>query len=267
MSVKKLVWTTDVHLNFLSIYQLEKFISSVQTASPDIMLIGGDIAEANNVAAYLKRLEQAVDAQIYIVLGNHDFYGGSMFQVKEDIRKIVKESDRLFYLDDLSHIELSKDAALFGHSSWADGRLGDYNNSQVMLNDYYLIRDFMGCTKSERYAKLNNLGNQAATKLKADLETAVHHYRHLYCLTHVPPFRDACWHDGKISNDDYLPHFACKVVGDVLQSIMAKHPEVHLTVLCGHTHSSGKANILNNLEVITGEATYGEPRIQQEICL
>jgi len=267
MSEKKLVWVTDIHLNFLNLDELEKFISSVQNASPDVLLVGGDIAEANDVVPYLKRLEKALDTQIYFVLGNHDFYRSSMFQVREDIRKIVNASDKLFLLDDLSYIELTKDVALFGHSSWADGRLGDYYKSHVMLNDYYLIRDFMGLTKGERYMTLNDLGDQAAIKLKTDLEASVHQHSRLFCLTHVPPFRESCWHEGAISNDDYLPHFACKVVGDVLQSIMGKHPEAHLTVLCGHTHSSGRANILDNLEVITGDAIYGEPKIQQIIYL
>jgi len=64
---------------------------------------------------------------------------------------------------------------------------------------------------------------------------------------HVPPFRNACWHEGKISDDEYLPHFACKAVGDVLVDVMKKYPEGKLTVLCGHTYSKGVANILPNL--------------------
>jgi hypothetical protein len=35
-----------------------------------------------------------------------------------------------------------------------------------------------------------------------------------------------------------------------------------MKVLCGHTHSSGFARILDNLEVFTGDAQYGEPRLQ-----
>ena len=36
-------------------------------------------------------------------------------------------------------------------------------------------------------------------------------------LLMFPPFREAAWHDGKISSDDYLPYFACKVIGDVMK--------------------------------------------------
>jgi hypothetical protein len=43
---------------------------------------------------------------------------------------------------------------------------------------------------------------------------------------------------------------------------MAQRPDRHLTVLCGHTHSSGRARVLPNMEVFTGQAEYGRPEIQ-----
>lgn len=84
-------------------------------------------------------------------------------------------------------------------------------------------------------------------------------------LTHVPPFREATWHEGHVSNDDWLPYFSCKAVGDVLVKVMESRPDCHLTVLCGHTHGGGVATILPNLQVITGAAVYGHPKIQQMI--
>ena len=83
----------------------------------------------------------------------------------------------------------------------------------------------------------------------------------------MPPFREACIYEGKISNDDWLPHFSCKAVGDVLRDIMSQHPQRNLTVLCGHTHGSGTADILPNLRVHTGAAVYGEPAIQKPLLL
>ena len=47
-------------------------------------------------------------------------------------------------------------------------------------------------------------------------EQALERFEHVLVLTHVPPFREACWHEGRISGDDYLPYFACKATGDVL---------------------------------------------------
>lgn len=267
MNKKKIVWVTDIHLNFLGTQDLERFIGMIQKESADVLLVGGDIAEAPNVSSYLQILEQSLDSQIYFVLGNHDFYNGSLSKVIGDVRKISKVSKRLVFLDDIRYVELTKDVALVGHSSWADGRLGDYDESQVMLNDYVLIEEFRRLTKAQRLQKLHELGDNAASQLKRGIETALKDYNKLLCLTHVPPFRESCWHKGKISDDYHLPHFACKVVGDVMRSIMESYPERYLTVLCGHTHSSGRTQVLDNIEVITGDAKYGQPKIQQVIYL
>ncbi len=41
--------------------------------------------------------------------------------------------------------------------------------------------------------------------------------------------------------------------------------EWQMTVLCGHTHGSGDAQILPNLRVLTGGAVYGRPGVQRVI--
>jgi 3',5'-cyclic AMP phosphodiesterase CpdA len=87
-------------------------------------------------------------------------------------------------------------------------------------------------------------------------------FQSVILLTHIPPFRESCWHEGQISDDDALPHFACKSVGDVLRNIMIERPDGNLTVLCGHTHSGGSVLIEPNLRVIAGSSTYGAPQLQ-----
>ncbi len=82
-------------------------------------------------------------------------------------------------------------------------------------------------------------------------------------LTHIPPLREACWHDGKISDDDWAPFFTCRAVGDAILEIMADHPRQQLTVLCGHTHGAGVAHPLPNVEILTGGAKYGHPAVQR----
>ena len=81
----------------------------------------------------------------------------------------------------------------------------------------------------------------------------------------MPPFREASWHAGAISAPDWLPFFSCQVVGEVLKATMQAHPDKELTVLCGHTHGSGRADVLPNLTVITGGAVYGNPKLQEPL--
>lgn len=267
MEKRGILWATDIHLNFLTNKELELFIKKINNKSSDILLIGGDIGEANSVCSYLQKLDQAIGCPIYFVLGNHDYYRGSLSDVNKEIARLTKSSKKLFFLDTLPFAVLTKDTALVGHSGWADGKFGDYNGSDVMLNDYILIDEFIGLNKNQRFKKLNELGDKAAAKIEKSLISAFKNYKKVICLTHVPPFREVCWHEGKISDDNYLPHFSCKTVGEIMKKIMQSRPDCHLTVLCGHTHSPGAAQILDNLTAITGEAFYGKPKIQKIIYL
>jgi hypothetical protein len=159
-------------------------------------------------------------------------------------------------------VELSKEAALVGVDGWADGRLGDYVRSPVMLNDYQLIADLAGLSKADRLDRLHRFGDAEADRLRAPLADALRDHPRVIVATHVPPFREACWHEGRVSNDDWLPHFSCRAVGEVLREAAAKRPDRKIRVLCGHTHGQGSAEILPNLKVMTGGAEYGEPRVQ-----
>ena len=133
----------------------------------------------------------------------------------------------------------------------------------MLLNDYLLIEELAGLDKRDRLERLHALGDEAAAHFRAVLPEALARFRRLIVLTHVPPFREACWHRGRISDDDWLPHFACQAVGEVLVEAMAAHPECEMTVLCGHTHSPGEAQVLPNLRVLTGGAEYGRPEVQR----
>jgi hypothetical protein len=44
---------------------------------------------------------------------------------------------------------------------------------------------------------------------------------------------------------------------------MLAHPDNALTVLCGHTHSAARVDILDNLLVLAGSADYGVPKIER----
>jgi hypothetical protein len=159
-------------------------------------------------------------------------------------------------------VELTPETGLVGHDGWADGRLGNGMNTPVLLNDFFHIEEFVGLGPHDRFAQMAALGDQAAAHFRTVLPGACARFRRVLLLTHVPPFREACWHEGRISNDDYLPLFATRGLGEVLREIMQARTECDLTVLCGHTHGAGRVDILPNLHVWTGGAEYGRPELQ-----
>src|SRR5947208_3548725 len=88
----------------------------------------------------------------------------------------------------------------------------------------------------EVLAFARDFGDESASTLEPALALAVRKYERIIVLTHVPPFREACWYEGQISNDDWLPFFTCKAVGDVILDHAERHPKIRFEVYCGHTH-------------------------------
>ncbi|MFH1303965.1 MAG: metallophosphoesterase [Planctomycetota bacterium] len=254
---------TDLHLNFLKQKQIDRFIGEIANQHAQGVLIGGDIGEAGSIVPLLDTLSTSLHCPIYFVLGNHDFYHGSIKAVKQAVQELANSRSNLFWLPDSGVVEMSPTTALLGHGGWADGGYGDFWNSTVDLNDYHLIAELTDLPETQRLLKMRELAAQACDHFQHWLPLALQAYDHVYCLTHVPPFAESCWHEGEISDQYHLPHFASKLSGDALRSIMLLYPEKKLTVLCGHTHSSGEANVADNITVLTGKAEYGKPEIQR----
>ena len=263
LSMKRIVWLTDPHLNFLRDEEVDSFLDRVAALERDAVLISGDIAESHNVVAYLERIADRLGAPIYFVLGNHDFYHGSIREVREKVAALSCRDPRLVWLSAADAIELTPRVGLVGHDGWADARLGDYERSLVMMNDYRLIAEFARMSKQERWPHLWREADAAAEHIRSVLPAALERFPRVVMLTHVPPFRDACWHNGQISDDEWLPHFTSKAMGDALVAIMREHPGRELIVLCGHTHGRGEARPASNIVVYTGAAEYGAPDIER----
>ncbi len=265
----RLAWLTDVHLNFVDGIYRRRFLESVSDQS-DAVAVSGDIGESHDIAKYLLEMGEVVQKPIYFVLGNHDFYRGSIAKIRIEVAELSRQSKHLTYLTATGVTELTPATAIVGHDGWADGRLGDYEGSEVILNDHLLIAELsQWCDedhvldKTGLIATLTTLADEAAGHLETVLEEAASTYRNMIAVTHVPPFREAAWYQGRVSDEDFLPYFACKAVGDVLKQVMQVHPESKLLVLCGHTHGGGELQVLDNLHVLTGEAQYGRPEIRR----
>ena len=263
----RIAWLTDLHLNFVGLDDVENLCRQIRDERADAVVISGDISEAPDLESSLEHLDRQIERPIYFVLGNHDFYRSRITEVRSRIAALCARSPRLHWLNEAGVVALSAETGLIGHDGWADGRFGNYVGSDVILNDYWLIEELAHLNPGARLEQLHALGDAAAEHFRCVLPEAIARFRNVIAVTHVPPFREACWHRGRISGDDWLPHFACKAVGDALLETMSAHPDRELLVLCGHTHSSGEVRILPNLRVQTGGAEYGRPKIEGWITL
>src|SRR5262249_59324868 len=86
----RLAWLTDIHLEFVSRPDVEALAREVRAEGPDSVLIGGDIATAAQLVAYLELLIELRRTPIYFVLGNHDYYGGSIAPGRAEVDPLVR---------------------------------------------------------------------------------------------------------------------------------------------------------------------------------
>jgi predicted phosphohydrolase len=262
-----LAWLTDIHLNFLDDNAREKFYRQILEVRCDAILLSGDIAEAPSLTAILEEMANHIKKPIYFVLGNHDYYRGQINNVREEMRKLTNENDLLYWLPFSGVQSLNENTILVGQDGWADGRLGDYVNSIVALNGSRMISDLFQekmLGKFQLLEKMQQLADADANALQNDLRLAVgKNLKKVIILTHVPPYKEACMYQGKISGDDWLPYFSSKATGDVIMQIAKEYSQTEFLVLCGHTHSEARCQPIDNLIVEVGRAEYYQPVVQK----
>lgn len=260
----RLVWITDIHLDHLTPEQVNAFYARLVASQPDALLITGDIADGEASERYLQQLANTLLCPIYFVLGNHDYHNRSITQSRANIQALASASDdQLQWLNTNNGIELTPSVVLAGHDGWSDGRYGNFFASPIVLSDYQRIHELQGLTHGALYAKLNELGDEAANHLRTVLPPLLEHYPNVMVALHPAPYRESCAYNNQIASEDnpYLPHFSCKAAGDALRDLAVSYPQCQIHVLAGHTHHHTEATILPNLTVTVAGAVYGDPQI------
>ncbi|MRR06062.1 MAG: phosphoesterase [Deltaproteobacteria bacterium] len=256
----RIIWLTDIHLDYLFTKERRNFLNSLAWTEPAIVLVGGDISKAASLADDLRAIRKAVKAEVYFVTGNHDYFGSSFSSVREKLAMLAREQNSLHWLENMSHVSLVDDVVLVGHGCWGDAGIGSFWKSElgIKMPDFREISDFKILDRSECLAMLKTLGEEAAGHLKKSCLTAAKQHRTVIVLTHVPPFPQTVLHEGE-QDDSGLPFFCCLAAGEVLREVAESLPDVHFIVFFGHTHCDASARILPNLEAIVQGARYHMP--------
>ena len=258
----RLTWVTDPHFNHVALPAWRRWVDDVTSSQPDALLITGDISESHDIVFQLERIADAVDCPTHFVLGNHDFYRGSIAGTRAKVVDVSRQRPAICYLSDSDPIEIASDVFLVGDDGWGDALVGDYENSSIRLNDFRLIDDFVQSDPDDWKELLIQQGHESAKRVQQKLAGLPENAKHVLLLTHVPPFRESCWYMGQTTDDNWAPFFVCGSMGEVLLEADKLRPERKITVLCGHTHHDGVAEMTENLVVHTGAAEYGSPGIE-----
>lgn len=272
----KLLHITDIHLDHASEITIKKFARKIREVQPSAVIITGDIAEAPSITTHLGHLDLLLENKcpIFFVLGNHDYYHSSIKEVREEMSKLftydetskITQESRLGWLGNSGVIPLTEKTALVGHDGWYDGQYANWFKSRVWLNDYLLIAelgDTVSPLKELKFKKINELSLESAEYVKTQITEAFKTHEQVIVATHVPPFRENAVYNKKISDDDWMPHFSSKHMGDMLLEMASQNKDKYITVLCGHSHGYADFRAMPNLRCYTGQARYGQPCISK----
>jgi predicted MPP superfamily phosphohydrolase len=230
------------------------------------VVITGDLSAGTHRLAQYSELAEQIRKPIYFVLGNHDRYGTTFANTEAVVTRLTRLFSHMVRLDGSQVIPLTESVALIGVDGWADGLGGEGPTTKARINDFYQILDFATDTDLQVFRAMKERARKYAQALKPSLLKALSQYQTTIIATHVPPFEGAAWHEGAPSSADFQPFFSSPIMGNLIKTAAAKHPEKSVLVLCGHTHSPG-VHRDGNILVLTAGTRYGFPEISDTIDL
>jgi UDP-2,3-diacylglucosamine pyrophosphatase LpxH len=260
----KLIWITDAHLEFVSPRDVDSFLGTVARLLPDAVLFTGDISVASRIERHLTAIATTINCQVYFVLGNHDFYGGSFDSVKAAVTETCGVFPSLNHLGHGEIVSLDSETVLIGHGGWADGRAGNGLRSTVQMNDFIHINDLL-LERRSLFETLERLGRESADYISEMAPKALAKAKSLIVATHVPPFVEASLFKNRPSEPDFAPHFVNVSMGSALLDVADAHLQSTITVLCGHTHHEAHFQARPNLVIRVGGAEYGSPKVTETL--
>lgn len=262
MTFPRLFWATDLHLDEVGEEQYCAFVKVLKGAGASHLLITGDIADGATVADRLQRLHRELGIPLYFVLGNHDFFGRTIADVRGEVAAVAPPMVYLTVQE--APVALNDEVAVIGHDGWHDGRLGDWYGSPVRQRwrDYHHIQDLIPLEGECLLERLRFLADEGVDILEERIHRAFGEWDTLLLLTHVPPFRESACYDDAIANDMWAPFSVNAALGEMLIATMRQYPDKQIRVLCGHAHHAADYSPLPNLCVLTGGAEVGSPRLQ-----
>lgn len=264
-----LLWVTDSHLTHLSKDGKARWLHSLQAS--EALLLGGDFAAGASLIPEIEQLLAHYPHPVAMVLGNHDFYGSSVAQLRPQLRAFAKDHPRLtlFEPELPSHPLPIGDGHtwLCGTGGWGDSKAGTQNPLDLPLMDEQSIVELKAARARQMLPQLlRSLGDASAQHLQAQFAEIPPSASTIVVLTHVPPWPEASWHLQAPSSSEALPRFCCLSVGHAIDAEAMRRPDTEWLVLTGHTHT---AHVFHRGKITchTGGSDYGLPHLNGRLTV
>ncbi len=259
----RICWMTDLHLDQAGGKSTTELLNKLAGSEYDIALITGDIASSRHLPEHLTMLAKACGhSPLYVTLGNHDHYGSSIAETREQLSRLCRQITNLHHLSSQGAVDLGNQTVLVGGDGWADGQWRGHKTENIHSPDHYSIGDFRKLGYRERLNKMRSLGSESTSSIRARLKPALRSSRRIIVANHIPAFRTSALFGGKPCDSNHQPHFVQATLGAMLIGMARENPTKQFLVLSGHTHSYCSDQILSNLTSIVGGHRKYKPEIQ-----
>lgn len=260
----KITWLTDIHLDCVNEEAARAFLETVRQQNADCVFITGDISISTDLTRHLRMIDEIVGRPTYFVLGNHDYWYSTIDHIADQLPRKLNEMSFMKWMNTSGVVKLSDTTCVIGHDGWYDCRNGQADPPAFMMVDWRTMGDFADCKSMKAVsAKCAAIAQRGWNHLEKAITAAVaQHFRKIVILTHVPPFKEAHFHEGRPGSDLANPFFTSKCLGDLLKAAAEKFPDRQFEVFAGHSHGKCDVQIAPNLLVHVGGAEYSKPIIQ-----
>ena len=241
--MRPITFVSDLHLDVNKSLGVEDEFVAAYDNFPGYLILAGDICEYRNFESFffpaIKFLFEVNSAiQIFFVAGNHEFYGGTLPQVKASLRKFQEDNYRFYYLDNggfFSGVN-SRSFMVRGSTLW-------YPNTpdswilQNNISDFNQIENFTPIVAHEE----NALAKKGFSAKPLDL-------LNIWVIHHLPSYKSV---HPKFKGDRLHCYF---VDPDFEKIIEEQQPDI---VIHGHSHHSVQYYIGRTL-VVSNPHGYGK---------
>lgn len=265
----RLAWVTDPHLDHAQVSALTRHVKELRDRSPDAVLVTGDFATAPRLPKWLRAYRRFAERPVYFVLGNHDYWGGSISDTRARVREEMAREPGITWLTESGMVLLGR-TALVGHDGWYDARTGDWESRRVRMQDWELVADLREAeSHADLVTRIRALADEAEEALVPKVEQAARRAASVLIATHVPPWpAPPKARPIDPAGDAIAPWYVARQLGRSLERIAQRHAGVEFRVLAGHTHVRRRGLVLrDNLRCDIGRARYGAPGIEDILDL
>lgn len=271
----RIIWITDPHMPHLDHDDRERWFNGI--ANHDgYFFITGDFGSAVSTPKILKRIESLAKNKVFVVLGNHDFYGSTITAVRHSLNhegygiQTVDGADKMICYEPGMYqfpYQLDEHTWVAGTGGCGDSNSGTCDPKSFELNDEEFIRElFLARVAGRLKVTLQDLGTEHAEYLLDLCAKVPEDAKNLLLIAHVPPWTRSAWHQGHMSDDYALPRFCWHQGGVAIDLVAQERPDLNIQVFCGHTHSGGRY-AHDKVECHTGGAHYCHPHLNGYIDL